>query len=209
MQIDFSADGFDFATSVGYERAVGDGEPIVLCGVPLVVEQTRDVDDDGGTGNVLWAGGVQLARELERGVARDELTRRLLLAEMDPRDGRRKEEDHLRSAPRAIELGAGCAGLPGVVLALRFGMRVTLTEHPLMIPTLTRNLESIKAQVNALAGAGSIDEDAVNAVNAIEIRALDWGDDEALAELAGGPGYQARSIHWSPYDRVRVVNADP
>ena len=66
MQIDFSADGFDFATSVGYERAVGDGEPIVLCGVPLVVEQTRDVDDDGGTGNVLWAGGVQLARELER-----------------------------------------------------------------------------------------------------------------------------------------------
>ena len=92
MQIDFSADGFDFATSVGYERAVGDGEPIVLCGVPLVVEQTRDVDDDGGTGNVLWAGGVQLARELERGVARDELTWRLLLAEMDPRDGRRKEE---------------------------------------------------------------------------------------------------------------------
>jgi ubiquitin-like 1-activating enzyme E1 A len=32
----------------------------------------------------------------------------------------------------------------------------------------------------------------------------------AVAAIVGGVlGQEARSIHWSPYDRVRVVNADP
>ena len=31
----------------------------------------------------------------------------------------------------------------------------------------------------------------------------------ALEKLAESSGLQVRSIHWSPYDRVGVVNADP
>ena len=33
--------------------------------------------------------------------------------------------------------------------------------------------------------------------------------DSALEVGAGLGGYQVRSIHWFPYDRVGVVNADP
>jgi len=36
----------------------------------------------------------------------------------------------------------------------------------------------------------------------------DDDDDETTAEPEARR-HQVRSIHWSPYDRVRVVNADP
>jgi SNF2 family DNA or RNA helicase len=32
---------------------------------------------------------------------------------------------------------------------------------------------------------------------------------DILSDFLTLRGYQARSIHWFPYDRVRVVNADP
>jgi hypothetical protein len=35
-----------------------------------------------------------------------------------------------------------------------------------------------------------------------------WRDGNVFAE-EGFAGFKVRSIHWSPYDRVRVVNADP
>ena len=39
----------------------------------------------------------------------------------------------------------------------------------------------------------------------------DVGTAARIIQIARGdrPGMKARSIHWSPYDRVRVVNADP
>ena len=50
--------------------------------------------------------------------------------------------------------------------------------------------------------------------NAIANPAPEWLSDKAWGELLRSrdlPGMRAkaRSIHWSPYDRVGVVNADP
>jgi len=38
---------------------------------------------------------------------------------------------------------------------------------------------------------------------------IDDDGDAATAAAAAKSPHQARSIHWSPYDRVGVVNADP
>jgi hypothetical protein len=48
---------------------------------------------------------------------------------------------------RYTALGAGCAGLPGIALALRHKMKVVLTEMGDVIPLLRANVAAIQAQV--------------------------------------------------------------
>ena len=82
MQIDFSADGFDFATSVGYERAVGDGEPIVLCGVPLVVE----IVGEGGDSSETWTFTMRWQRKAEGIKAREAMASKRYVSKRVMRD---------------------------------------------------------------------------------------------------------------------------
>ena len=63
-------------------------------------------------------------------------------------------------------------------------------------------------------GASQLDAESFDAEDdADDVRAHlhDVGTAARIIQIARGdrPGMKARSIHWSPYDRVRVVNADP
>ena len=170
MQLDFSGDGLPEPM---FENAVDhDAEgfaTVPVCGVPLRLRQSEIL------GGRLWTGGLRLALEIERGVALRELG--------EGRDGAPSDGTSLEGK-RVIELGAGCAGLPGVALALRHKMRVTLSEHPDVVPILRENIRSVKAQVAALASEGKLPRDVAEAVRGIEVVAFDWRDETALAAYA-------------------------
>lgn len=170
MQLDFSGDDFPVAS---FENAVqhdADGYACVpVCGVPLRLRQSEIL------GGRLWLGGMRLALEIERGIALRELG-----------EGGEGASAASLVGKRVAELGAGCAGLPGVALALRHKMRVTLTEHPDVIPILRENIDAVKSQVAHLAARGEVDRDAADAVAAISVLPLDWNDHEALRALATG-----------------------
>jgi predicted nicotinamide N-methyase len=74
---------------------------------------------------------------------------------------------------RAIELGCGMAGLPGVALAL-LGAEVTLTDTASVLPLLTAN-------------AHAASEAAASAGRPVRLKAeeLDWLDDAGLARRMG------------------------
>ena len=170
MQLDFSGDGLPEPM---FENAVDhDAEgfaTVPVCGVPLRLRQSEIL------GGRLWTGGLRLALEIERGVALRELG--------EGRDGAPSDGTSLEGK-RVIELGAGCAGLPGVALALRHKMRVTLSEHPDVVPILRENIRSVKAQVAALASEGKLPRDVAEAVRGIEVVAFDRRDETALAAYA-------------------------
>lgn len=170
MQLDFSGDGLP---EPSFENAVDhDGAgfaTVLLCGVPLRLRQSEIL------GGRLWSGGMRLALEIERGVALHELGEG---REGAPLDGKSLE------GKRVIELGAGCAGLPGVALALRHGMRVTLSEHPDVVPILRENILAVKEQVTTLASEGKLASERAEAVRDIRVVAFDWRDEAALAAYA-------------------------
>jgi hypothetical protein len=140
MQLDFSGDGLP---EPSFENAVDhDAEgfaTVPVCGVPLRLRQSEIL------GGRLWTGGLRLALEIERGVALRELG--------EGRDGAPSDGTSLEGK-RVIELGAGCAGLPGVALALRHKMRVTLSEHPDVVPILRENISSVKGAGRGARGGG-------------------------------------------------------
>ena len=170
MQLDFSGDGLP---EPSFENAVDhDAEgfaTVPVCGVPLRLRQSEIL------GGRLWTGGLRLALEIERGVALRELG--------EGRDGAPSDGTSLEGK-RVIELGAGCAGLPGVALALRHKMRVTLSEHPDVVPILRENIKSVKEQVAALASEGKLPRDVAEAVQSMRVVAFDWRDEAALAAYA-------------------------
>ena len=170
MQLDFSGDGLP---EPSFENAVDhDGAgfaTVLLCGVPLRLRQSEIL------GGRLWTGGLRLALEIERGVALRELG--------EGRDGAPSDGTSLEGK-RVIELGAGCAGLPGVALALRHGMRVTLSEHPDVVPILRENILAVKEQVTTLASEGKLASERAEAVRDIQVVAFDWRDEAALAAYA-------------------------
>ena len=212
MEIDFSSD--DGEPRYGFEScgASADAEGRVtfdVCGASLIVKQGPEL------GERLWASGMALAREIERGVALRHVPNSLSAAvssrpsgapagparrasaggdSLDGALGRMRlgidanDDDPLRNA-RVVELGAGCAGLPGLAMALRHGCTVTLTEHPDVLPLLRANVEELQAQISALASANESFEKLADAAMRVSVEALDWTDREALARVAGGSGY--------------------
>lgn len=212
MEIDFSSE--DGEPRYGFEScgASADAEGRVtfeVCGASLIVKQGPEL------GERLWASGMALAREIERGVALRHVPNSLSVAvssrpsgaparparrasaggdSLDVAMGRLKlgidenDDDPLRDA-RVVELGAGCAGLPGLAMALRHGCTVTLTEHPDVLPLLRANVEEFQAQISALASVNASFEKLADAAMRVSVEALDWTDREALARVAEGSGY--------------------
>jgi hypothetical protein len=43
----------------------------------------------------------------------------------------------------------------------------------------------------------------------VDVNTIDWVDGRAVVEHVHARSSTVRSIHWSPYDRVGVVHADP
>ena len=169
MQLDFSSADLP-APSFLYAVSHDDGgfSTVTICGVPLRLRQS---DILGGR---LWSGGVRLAVEIEKGIA---------LRTLGESQGSGKGGDGLHGK-RVIELGAGCAGLPGVALAIKHGMTVTLTEHPDVVPILRENIESVKAQIDELLKKGEVSNAVADAVQQISVASFDWNDEKALSQYA-------------------------
>lgn len=173
MEIDFSTDGEPVASFEDALPSKADGSvEVEICGVKLKISQASLL------GERLWAAGLQLAKDIDQGVA---------LRHFDHGG----DEDGMKGK-RVIELGAGCAGLPGIALALRHKMRVVLSEHPEVIPLLRANVAAIQTQVAALAAEGKVAPDAAEAVAAMRVVTLDWSDDALMAAIAAGESYDRR-----------------
>ena len=181
MEIDFSAEDGEPRYSFESCGADTDADGVVtfeVCGAPMIVRQ------GGELGERLWASGMDLAREIERGVALRHVPEHLIASRPfgspvrranddggDPPaddssglklDAEDAGEDPLRHA-RVLELGAGCAGLPGLAMALRHGCTVTLTEHPDVVPLLRANVAQFQARISAMAGVNEISETVADA----------------------------------------------
>lgn len=173
MEIDFSTDGEPVASFEDALPSKANGSvEVEICGVKLKISQASLL------GERLWAAGLQLAKDIDQGVA---------LRHFDHGG----DEDGMKGK-RVIELGAGCAGLPGIALALRHKMRVVLSEHPEVIPLLRANVAAIQTQVAALAAEGKVAPDAAEAVAALRVVTLDWSDDALMAAIAAGESYDRR-----------------
>jgi hypothetical protein len=168
------------------------------------------VRQGGELGERLWASGMDLAREIERGIALRHVPEHLIASRPfgspvrranddggDPPaddssglklDAEDAGEDPLRHA-RVLELGAGCAGLPGLAMALRHGCTVTLTEHPDVVPLLRANVAQFQARITAMAGVNEISETVAAAAARVSVEALDWTDRDVLKRVAEGDGY--------------------
>ena len=168
MQLDFSSPDLP---APEYEHAVHHDEAgfsqVIICGVPLRVRQSEIL------GGRLWSGGVRLAVEIEKGIALRELGL-----------GQAGATDTELHGKQVLEIGAGCAGLPGLALAIKHKMRVTLTEHPDVVPILLENILAVKAQVSTLFGKGEVQKDVHDAVQAVEVVAFEWNDQAALSKYA-------------------------
>jgi precorrin-6B methylase 2 len=210
MEIDFSAEDGEPRYSFESCGADTDADGVVtfeVCGAPMIVRQ------GGELGERLWASGMDLAREIERGVALRHVPEHLIASRPFGSPVRREEnddtstggdphqandssglrledagEDPLRHA-RVLELGAGCAGLPGLAMALRHGCTVTLTEHPDVVPLLRANVAQFQARITAMAGVNEISETIAAAAARVSVEALDWTDRDALKRVAEGDGY--------------------
>ena len=86
--------------------------------------------------------------------------------------------------------GDGAVNVRELIIALRFSPAIAAK---LNLPTRVRQEDGTRDAIEAF------------------FRALDVNDDRSLSleEFAAVFASQVRPIHWSPYDRVRVVNADP
>ena len=193
MEIDFSRDGepvIDFESILPSTASDGSVD-VVLCGVTLTIRQSSTL------GGRVWAASLSLARRVEKG----EIPRWL-----EREDGAEAEEEkekekrvHSRESPasgvgeswlkgaRAIELGAGCAGLPSIALALTHGTRCVLAEHPEEAPLLRENIAAVQAQVKALALEGKVSRVAAEAIAAMGVVELDWNDHAGLASVVDAP----------------------
>lgn len=169
MWIDFGADGEPEAAFKGaYEPdEAGVVRVDVGIGVELAVKmgdgRVGAVESSLGTGAVLWAAGPAMARALSKALL--------------PADGLWG----LRGRA-AIELGAGCAGLPGTALALAGIASVVLTDTVGVVDALATNVEGY-------ALTPGLNDDARGRLQRISARPLNWSDDDALAALARGAGY--------------------
>ncbi|XRB18227.1 protein N-lysine methyltransferase [Pseudoscourfieldia marina] len=81
---------------------------------------------------------------------------------------------------RALELGAGCAGLPGMALAALVADEVTLTDVASALPLLEEN---VRRFTDAAAASGN------TRCGKIDVRAFDWLDGEHIANMASDLGY--------------------
>lgn len=154
MELDFSSDGLP---EVKWQACCED-TVVELGGLRLTVNLSppHSEEDDGGastagTGRALWEGGVYLSKIIY---------------------------DHggkLVGGRRAVELGAGAAGLPGVALALA-GFTVELTDLGPTLQHLRLNLSGYAA-VAAAAGRPQ-------AFSRIAVKELNWCDCQELAARA-------------------------
>eukprot|EP00747_Dinoflagellata_sp_TGD_P169817 gnl/TRDRNA2_/TRDRNA2_199795_c0_seq1.p1 gnl/TRDRNA2_/TRDRNA2_199795_c0~~gnl/TRDRNA2_/TRDRNA2_199795_c0_seq1.p1 ORF type:complete len:333 (-),score=36.54 gnl/TRDRNA2_/TRDRNA2_199795_c0_seq1:322-1320(-) len=162
MELDFSVDGLP-AFSWGSAYAKDDIANVEICGHKLRVEMVLPVDcgdNDIGTGAVLWDGGVQLAEILEHRLEE-------LLCGFSGRATNR--------CLRAVELGAGCTGLPGVTLALK-GFEVKLTDVSSVLEPLVRNLRAYAASIRADGHSAHAEE-----ILAMSVQGFDWCSQEDTA----------------------------
>lgn len=168
MWIDFNSDGEPHAAFKGeYDADEAGIVSVDVGGATLSVEmgagRVGEADDTLGTGAVLWAAGPAMARALTSALRAD-----------DGLWGLRGRD--------AIELGAGCSGLPGAALALAGCSSVTLTDTAELAGRLAANVRRY-AQTAALGASQRA------RLGRLRVRPLDWADAAALADLAGGEGY--------------------
>ncbi|GHP07770.1 hypothetical protein PPROV_000651200 [Pycnococcus provasolii] len=152
----------------------------------------HDVDVDGGDSNssrssprilldmtrVLWPSSLPLADFIMEQALHnqgDEMCRIPLLARAAA-----KRRLNQPTGIRALELGAGCAGLPGMALAALVADEVTLTDVASALPLLEEN---VRRFTDAAAASGN------TRCGKIDVRAFDWLDGEHIADMASDLGY--------------------
>ena len=159
MMLDFGSDG---APDVQF--ATEEGDQFIIDGLSVVLAGRTSVLGDLGTGVVVWAAGPALAEALCSSQS-DTLSARAY------------------TGMRAIELGCGCAALPSLALALA-DVKVEATDIAELMSALEVNLERFASAATAQAHSS-----ASHIRDNLIARTLDWYDDEALAAMALGDGY--------------------
>lgn len=183
MELDLAADGcpvegLGFNTGPGVAR---DGEvDVSIGGVRFAVRQARGASAEDGFSldmdKVLWEAGAVLAQFLERQCLQPQDAAVptnlpvLARAAAERRAGR-------PTSLRAIELGAGCAALPGLALAALACDEVTLTDISDALPLLRENVRRFSDAFPPGVGAR------------VTVAPLDWASPADLAHAAAGEGY--------------------
>eukprot|EP00238_Polyblepharides_amylifera_P012684 CAMPEP_0196588000 /NCGR_PEP_ID=MMETSP1081-20130531/59253_1 /TAXON_ID=36882 /ORGANISM="Pyramimonas amylifera, Strain CCMP720" /LENGTH=285 /DNA_ID=CAMNT_0041910357 /DNA_START=444 /DNA_END=1298 /DNA_ORIENTATION=- len=87
-----------------------------------------------------------------------------------------------------LELGAGCAGLVGLALAMRGCTRVVLTDQAEVLPMLRENVRRFLIAA-AAAPDGTMPAGCAALTGAIVVRELDWLNAYQVAEAAAAEGF--------------------
>ena len=210
MEIDFSSE--DGEPRYGFEScgASADAEGRVtfeVCGASLIVKQGPEL------GERLWASGMALAREIERGVALRHVPNSLSAAvssrpsgaparparrasaggdSLGVALGMKLESTKTTTTPSRRSRRRARRGVRGPARA-RHGAQTRLHRDPhrasRRAAAAAANVEEFQAQISALASVNDKFEKLADAAMRVSVEALDWTDREALARVAEGSGY--------------------
>eukprot|EP00931_Biecheleriopsis_adriatica_P006594 TRINITY_DN10797_c0_g1_i1.p1 TRINITY_DN10797_c0_g1~~TRINITY_DN10797_c0_g1_i1.p1 ORF type:complete len:283 (+),score=63.62 TRINITY_DN10797_c0_g1_i1:93-941(+) len=173
MQMDFFSDG---APQASWESMFSHSEVVIISlgSFDIKIINAHSLDEDFGTGSILWSANVFLARFLHRNA------RALIL----PGKAHNFGTMEVRSAagPKAMELGCGCTALSGLALALA-GFRTCVSDVGNVVKTARERLKDYAASVQ-MQGC----KETADAVRAMHAEDFDWFDGAAVARMATTAG---------------------
>mmetsp|Transcript_24455 Transcript_24455/g.39387 ORF Transcript_24455/g.39387 Transcript_24455/m.39387 type:complete len:282 (+) Transcript_24455:97-942(+) len=200
--LDFFAEG---EMQVAFDTEYGEDEDreVTMFGVTFKVKQERgSMPVSQGSmvvGNTLWNSSIILTKYLEDGA-----------------EGTAHEFSAAAcKGKRAIELGAGCAGLVGLSLACLGCSHVTITDKAEVLPLLRENVRRFIEAAQALP-TNTLPTHCAAILGNIYVEELDWLDSSQIRAQAGNQGFDlvvgadisyATSFHASLLDTTCAVAA--
>jgi len=189
MMLDFFADG-EMQVAFDTDHGQAEDREISLFGVTFKVKQERGSmpisQDSMIVGNTLWNSSIVLTRYIESGA-----------------EGTSHEfSSQFVKGKRAIELGAGCAGLVGLSMACLGCSEVTLTDKAEVLPLLRENVRRFLEAAKELP-VGLLPEDSAARSGRIYVEEFDWLDEAQVRRHATNPGFDFVVGRWKGNKIIR------